>query len=137
MAATRQETNGGVPPPGDSAKAPEPAQEVPMDGASPAAPAGDCDGEVEEPIVLHVSTLSKSEKDKIKRIVTPKATTGRLDVPKDIYELWQTNQGKEKLFAMWTKSGGVKDTGCLLWAMSPTYHIDFYRSSEFAILKKT
>ena len=115
MAATRQETNDGPPPPspGDSAKAPEPAQEVTMDGASQA-PAGDCDGEVEEPIVLHVSTLTKSEKDKIKRIVTPKATTGRLDVPKDIYELWQTNQGKEKLFAMWTKSGGVKDKGWLL-----------------------
>ena len=114
MAATRQETNGGAPPPGDSAKAPEPAQEVTMDVASPVAPAGDGGGEVEEPIVLHVSTLTKSEKDKIKRIVTPKATTGRLDVPKDIYELWQTNQGKEKLFAMWTKSGGVKDKGWLL-----------------------
>ena len=82
MAATRQETNGGAPPPGDSAKAPEPAQEVTMDVASPAAPAGAGGGEVEEPIVLHVSTLTKSEKDKIKRIVTPRPLRGDLMFPK-------------------------------------------------------
>lgn len=67
--------------------------------------------ETGEPIILHVATLSRNEKDKIKRIVTPKATTGRLEVPQDIFDLWKTPKGKEKLFALWCKSGGVKDSG--------------------------
>jgi len=62
----------------------------------------------EVPIVLHVATMSKYEKDKVKRIVTPKATTGNLAVPRDIYEMWQTEKGKENLLNMWCKSGGVK-----------------------------
>lgn len=65
------------------------------------------------PLVLHVSTMTKNEKDKVKRIVCPKATTGNLAVPKDIFELWQTDKGKEKLLNMWCKSGGVKAHGCL------------------------
>ena len=62
----------------------------------------------EEPIVLHVATMSRSDREKVRRIVTPKSTTGRLEVPKDIFELWQTEKGKEKIFSMWCKSGGVK-----------------------------
>lgn len=61
------------------------------------------------PAVMHVDTMTKYEKDKVKRIVTPKATTGRLEVPQDVFELWQTSKGKEKLLSMWCKSGGVKD----------------------------
>lgn len=60
------------------------------------------------PAVLHVSTMTKYEKDKVRRVVTPKSTTGRLEVPRDIYDLWQTEKGKEKLLNMWCKSGGVK-----------------------------
>ena len=64
--------------------------------------------ESEVPLVLHVATMTKYEKDKVKRIVTPKPTTGNLAVPRDIYEMWQTEKGKEKLLNMWCKSGGVK-----------------------------
>ena len=72
---------------------------------------------------MHVLTMTKAEKDKVKRIVTPKATTGRLEVPQDVFELWQTPKGKEKLLAMWCKSGGVKDSG---W-----YVIDVMWLSQF------
>lgn len=65
-------------------------------------------GEEEQPTILHVATMNRNEKDKVKRICTPKPTTGNLEVPRDIYELWQTDKGKEKLFSMWCKSGGVK-----------------------------
>ena len=61
-----------------------------------------------EPAVLHASTLSPNEKAKVRRIVTPKPASGNLDVPKDIFQLWNTKDGKEKLFAMWAKSGGIK-----------------------------
>ena len=64
--------------------------------------------EPESIAILHVATMSKYEKDKVKRIVCPKPTTGNLAVPRDIYELWQTEKGKEKLLQMWCKSGGMK-----------------------------
>ncbi len=64
--------------------------------------------EEEVPSVLHVATMTRNEKDKVKRIVTPKPTTGNLAVPRDIFEMWQSEKGKEKLFSMWCKSGGVK-----------------------------
>lgn len=66
----------------------------------------------EQPLILHLATLTKYEKDKVKRIVTPKPATGRLEVPRDIHELWQTKKGREKLFNMWCKSGGVKASHC-------------------------
>eukprot|EP00435_Cladocopium_sp_Y103_P027339 s550_g6.t1 len=66
-----------------------------------------------EPAVMHVGTMSRAERERVKRIVTPKPTTGRLEVPQDVFELWQTPKGKEKLLSMWCKSGGVKDCGRL------------------------
>lgn len=91
------------------------------DAPAPAHPAGEKrpaevqedvpEDETEEPHVLHVATLSRNEKDKVKRIVTPKSTTGRLEVPQDIFDLWKTPKGKEKLYALWCKSGGMKDVG--------------------------
>lgn len=87
------------------------ATEPQLPGPAAAQGAGDDaldDEESEQPMILHLATLSRYEKDKIKRIVTPKKTTGRLEVPKDIFELWQTEKGKEQLMQMWCKSGGVK-----------------------------
>ena len=69
--------------------------------------------EATEPAVLHVPTLTRAERERVKRIVTPKPTTGRLEVPEDVFQLWQTPKGKEQLLAMWCKSGGVKDCGRL------------------------
>lgn len=77
-----------------------------MPGASDSKDTGETSEE--EPMILHVATLTKSDKEKIRRIVTPKSTTGRLEVPKDIFQLWQTEKGKEQIFNMWCKSGGVK-----------------------------
>lgn len=63
----------------------------------------------ETPCVLHVATLTRNDRLKVQRIVTPKPTTGNLAVPKDIYEMWQGGDaGKQKLLSMWCKSGGVK-----------------------------
>ena len=62
----------------------------------------------EVPVVLHVATLSRYEKDKVKRAVLPKPTSGKCDVPSDISEMWNSPQGRQKLFTMWCKSGGVK-----------------------------
>ena len=67
--------------------------------------------EATEPSVLHAATLTRAERERVKRIVSPKATTGRLEVPEDVFQLWQTPKGKEQLLAMWCKSGGVKDCG--------------------------
>lgn len=78
----------------------QPPAEEPAD---PAMPEG-----TSSPVVLHVATMSKNEREKVKRLVTPKSTTGNLTVPRDIYEMWETPQGKEKLLSMWCKSGGVK-----------------------------
>lgn len=52
--------------------------------------------------------MTRADKEKVRRLVTPKPTTGNLSVPRDIFELWQTEKGKEKLLSMWCKSGGVK-----------------------------
>ena len=68
----------------------------------------DEDEKDDPPQVLHASTMSRSEKLKVQRIVTPKSYTGRLEVPQGIFEMWQTPKGKQKLFEMWAKSGGVK-----------------------------
>lgn len=94
-----------------SAKVPEkcPGKRPQEPPSEPQQDASDIPDIAEQPAVLHVDTLSKYEKDKVKRIVTPKATTGRLEVPQDVFELWQTPKGKEKLLSMWCKSGGVKD----------------------------
>ena len=66
------------------------------------------------PRVLQAGTLSKNEKQKVRRIVTPKEGSGRLEVPENIFEMWQdASKGRETLFQMWAKSGGVKDPGTL------------------------
>ena len=89
--------------------------------------------EVTEPVVLHVSTLSRAERERVKRIVTPKSTTGRLEVPDDVFQMWQTPKGKEQLLAMWCKSGGVKDCGCArisynsLWLKSDAGHVTYIK----------
>ena len=60
------------------------------------------------PVVMHPTTMHCSEREKVRRICTPKSTTGRLEVPEDIFKMWNTAGGREKLFSMWCKSGGVK-----------------------------
>ena len=62
----------------------------------------------EAPQILHASTMSRNEKNKVARIVAPKKYTGRLEVPNDIFQMWQTPKGKQQLFELWAKSGGVK-----------------------------
>jgi len=60
------------------------------------------------PIVMHPASMSRAQREQVRRIVTPKPTTGRLEVPQDITSMWNTAKGKEKLFSLWCKSGGVK-----------------------------
>eukprot|EP00435_Cladocopium_sp_Y103_P057543 s710_g19.t2 len=68
--------------------------------------------EVEEPTVLRYQDLTRNEIAKVKRVVTPKSHSGRLDVPEDIFKLWQDPKGQEKLLRLWCKSGGVKARKC-------------------------
>ena len=68
--------------------------------------------EMEVPVVLRYQDLSKNEVQKVKRVVTPKALTGRLEVPEDIFKLWQDPKGQEKLLRLWCKSGGIKARYC-------------------------
>lgn len=60
------------------------------------------------PTVMHPKDMTRSEKEKVRRICTPKSTTGRLEVPKDIHEMWNSEKGREKLLSLWCKSGGLK-----------------------------
>ena len=60
------------------------------------------------PAVIDVHSMTKLEKEKFRRLVTPKKYSGNLDVPKDIADLWNSPGGKEKLCSMWAKSGGIK-----------------------------
>lgn len=62
----------------------------------------------EVPAVMHVSSLSKLEREKVARICNPKRNSGKLEVPEDIHKMWNTEKGKEKLLQMWCKSGGLK-----------------------------
>ncbi|CAJ1428750.1 unnamed protein product [Effrenium voratum] len=67
------------------------------------------EAEYDEPIqLLQSSSLSRSEREKLRRIVTPKINTGRLEVPSNIFEMWNSEKGRKKLMEMWAKSGGVK-----------------------------
>ncbi|CAE7299174.1 unnamed protein product [Symbiodinium sp. CCMP2456] len=53
--------------------------------------------------------MSKLEKDKVRRICSPKKGSGRLEVPENVFEMWQdAAKGRDSLFRMWCKSGGVK-----------------------------
>ena len=63
----------------------------------------------ETPKVLNFAQMSKLEKEKVRRIVSPKKATGNLEVPENIFEMWKdAGAGRDKLFRMWCKSGGVK-----------------------------
>ena len=64
--------------------------------------------EAEYPVVMHGATMNRNEKQKVARVCTPKGSSGHLEVPNDIFKLWNTKAGKEKLYALWAKSGGVK-----------------------------
>ncbi|CAL1173726.1 unnamed protein product [Cladocopium goreaui] len=56
---------------------------------------------------MHPASMSRAQREQVRRIVTPKPTTGRLEVPQDITSMWNTAKGKEKLFSLWCKSGGA------------------------------
>ena len=61
------------------------------------------------PRVLDGRNLPKGEKEKIARIVRPKPGSGNLEVPENIFEMWNdVAKGRQQLFSMWAKSGGVK-----------------------------
>ena len=76
----------------------------------------------------HAKDLSRAETAKIRRIVTPKPCSGKLDVPKDIMELWQTDKGRETLKEQWCKAGGMK--ALLLLAMLHSYKVIFIERVE-------
>ena len=78
----------------------EVASQAPTDADSPEGRAA--------PVVLDAKALDRNEKEKIRRLVMPKKNTGHLEVPQDIMDLWNTAAGKEKLYEMWAKSGGIK-----------------------------
>jgi len=68
-----------------------------------------CKSKHESPAAWSIRrSCPRSERDKVRRICTPKSTTGRLEVPKDILQMWNTDEGREKLLSMWCKSGAVK-----------------------------
>lgn len=63
----------------------------------------------EPPKVLNFADMTKLEKEKVRRIVSPKKGTGNLEVPENIFEMWKSaGSSRDKLFRMWCKSGGVK-----------------------------
>ena len=63
---------------------------------------------MELPMIMTVKTLTRADKEKVRRICTPKPTSGRVEVPKDIVDMWNSDKGREKLLQIWCKSGGVK-----------------------------
>ena len=64
-----------------------------------------------------MATLTRTEKQKIKRVCTPKEHSGRLEVPENIFAMWEDTAkgGRDKLFHMWVKAGGVKAQSGSLW----------------------
>ena len=67
------------------------------------------DEDDEPPKVLNFGTLSKLEKEKVRRICTPKRGSGNLEVPENIFDMWRDcSKGRDNLLRMWAKSGGVK-----------------------------
>ncbi|CAE7180797.1 unnamed protein product [Symbiodinium microadriaticum] len=70
------------------------------------------DEDDEPPKVLNFGTLSKLEKEKVRRICTPKRGSGNLEVPENIFDMWRDcSKGRDNLLRMWAKSGGVKAGG--------------------------
>lgn len=63
---------------------------------------------MELPMIMTVKTLTRADKERVRRIVTPKPTSGRVEVPKDIIAMWNSEKGREQLLQIWCKSGGVK-----------------------------
>lgn len=80
------------------------------DQVSGVAPAELDDENQSVPCVMQPANMSRNEKEKVRRACTPKPTTGRLEVPQDIFEMWNDSKGKgrARLFSLWCKSGGVK-----------------------------
>ncbi|CAE7231731.1 unnamed protein product [Symbiodinium sp. CCMP2592] len=75
----------------------------------PSAPSQAPDEDSEIPRVLKSEALDKLEKEKLRRVVSPKKGSGTLEVPEDIFEMWKdAAKGRQTLFRMWAKSGGVK-----------------------------
>ena len=65
--------------------------------------------EDEAPRVIQFKDLSKTEKEKVRRICSPKKGSGNLEVPENVFQMWQdVSKGRDTLFRMWCKSGGVK-----------------------------
>ena len=70
------------------------------------------DDQSEAPRVLKSTTLDKLEREKVRRVVSPKKGSGTLEVPEDIFEMWKdAGKGRQTLFRMWAKAGGVKVGG--------------------------
>ena len=82
----------------------------PLQAAQKKAPSEqDEDDEDEPPKVMSFPSMTKLEKEKVRRIVTPKKGSGNLEVPENIFEMWKdAGKGRDNLFRMWAKSGGVK-----------------------------
>lgn len=84
------------------------------------------ESEDEPPRVLLLKDMSKLEKEKVRRICSPKKGTGRLEVPENVFEMWQdAAKGRDSLFRMWCKSGGVK-AGILVLRSKATESLEGY-----------
>ncbi|CAE7847162.1 unnamed protein product [Symbiodinium necroappetens] len=71
-------------------------------------PSDDDDGDDGVPKIMSLSSMTKLEKEKVKRIVTPKRGSGNLEVPENIFEMWKdAGKGRDNLFRMWAKAGGA------------------------------
>ncbi|CAE7459532.1 unnamed protein product [Symbiodinium microadriaticum] len=63
----------------------------------------------EYPRVLDGKNLSRTEKQKCRRVCMPKEGSGTLEVPTNVMEMWEAaGTQRDSLFSMWAKCGGVK-----------------------------
>ncbi|CAE7565453.1 unnamed protein product [Symbiodinium sp. CCMP2592] len=62
------------------------------------------DDDEEAPKVLNFNAMTKLEREKVRRIVSPKKATGKLEVPENIFEMWKdAGKGRDTLFRMWSR----------------------------------
>ena len=99
--------------PAEVSTKPSPAKHsapAPALASEPGSGAEELDDEVIK--VLNGKELSKTEKNKLRRICTPKPSSGRLEVPQAIANKWlDVSKGRDEIFMMWAKCGGVKAAG--------------------------
>ena len=85
------------------------------------------------PKILNSSSLPKTEIEKIRRICTHKRGSGKLEVPENIFEMWEdAAKGRDTIFRMWAKAGGIK-AGRLIGSISRNTRIERCTCSIFFV----